>query len=115
MNKLYFCAELLDEENAYELDTIIETMADEHITEVIVEEAVKEYGNGIMWCKMQRDFVDDTRDVCGVHNCKDYAPCNGKNGRCRELTNTLINTGKFFNLGLDGKLRARVGNGKEPK
>jgi len=49
---------------------------------------------GEMWCPKLFDFVDN---ACG-HACKDYNPCNGKSGRCRNLKNGFIKTGKKFRL-----------------
>lgn len=61
---------------------------DEFEEGAILFEMKREKG-GEMWCSDGQFFVDDD---CGVE-CDDYNPCNGKNGRCRNLKNGFVETG----------------------
>ena len=64
----------------------------------ILSEMKRDIG-GEMWCSEWAYFVSDD---CGVE-CDDYKPCNGKNGRCRNLKNGFVETGRKFTL-TDGRL-----------
>ena len=55
---------------------------------------------GEMWCSLEGDFVGN--DGC-YEGCGNYNPCNGKNGRCRNLKHRYIETGKKYILN-DGKI-----------
>ncbi len=57
---------------------------------------------GEMWCEIEMLFVE--RGECGINNCTDYAPCNGKSGRCRHLKNGFKETDKKFILSKEGRL-----------
>ena len=59
--------------------------------DMVVEEMRRDYG-GEMWCTYWADFIVD-KGSCGKLVCKQYRPCNGKNGRCRELTWGYVGTG----------------------
>lgn len=50
----------------------------------VVEEMKRDYG-GEMWCTYWAEFIMD-KGSCGRFACKQYQPCNGKSGRCRDLT-----------------------------
>ncbi len=55
-------------------------------------------GSGAYWCSENDWTLDNTRESCGKFNCKDYSPCNGKNGRCRHLKHSMVETGRVFDL-----------------
>ena len=71
---------------------------DEDEDNIILFEMKRDIG-GEMWCDIDQLFVDD---YCG-NTCNDYNPCNGKNGRCRNLKNGFVETGKKYKLN-DGKI-----------
>jgi hypothetical protein len=52
------------------------------------------------FCKILLDTFDknDTRDMCGRENCNDYIPKNGRWGKCKNLDNSLIKTGRKIRL-----------------
>jgi len=78
--------------------------------EIILEEQKRDIGSGVMWCKLDGDFVDSGDGVCGK-DCLDYRPCNGKSGRCRELEYTFIGTDRFVKITPHGAV-IRVTNDK---
>lgn len=56
------------------------------------------------WCKKYNKFIYSKKD-CGMRNCKDYYPCNGKNGRCCYLQNGFISTGEYYVVSPKGRIR----------
>ena len=90
-------------ETAYEINYWQDIAHDQQIN-IVVELQKADIGSGNMWCKIEGEFVD-SYESCGEKNyCKNYNPCNGKNGRCRELINGLISTGKKFTVFPNGKV-----------
>ena len=49
----------------------------------------KVIGGGVFWCKIHCFCGDDSSETCGVSNCYDYEPRNGKNGCCKHHS-TLV-------------------------
>ncbi len=76
---------------------------DEYKEPIIVELMKREVG-GERWCKYHSDFVE-TRDCCGYNNCRQYSPCNHKNGKCRQLVNGFIGTGIKYRITEGGGIR----------
>lgn len=70
---------------------------------IMVEGMKQEVGGEMMWCKSEGEFVY-TNDSCG-NQCTKYAPCNGKNGRCRKLTQGYIGTGAMYRITERGSVR----------
>jgi len=70
---------------------------------VVVEGMKREIGGEMMWCKSEGEFVY-SNDSCG-NQCTEYSPCNGKNGRCRKLTNGYIGTGILYHITEKGSVR----------
>lgn len=80
------------------LDEFINTLEEDDIEEMELEEMKRDYG-GEMYCNKNEVFVE--KGDCGRF-CSMYKPCNGKNGKCRYLENGFIGTGKKFILTKDG-------------
>lgn len=70
---------------ANELDKQIE------VTEMQIDKS------GERWCNKKSILQPELREKCGKF-CSDYNPCNGKNGKCRFLGKTVIETGNKFIL-----------------
>ena len=90
----YYVNEEYCERFACTLDTFKEILKDEDLKEIELEEQKRDYG-GEMWCRKNEEFPE--QGYCGL-GCQMYAPCNGKNGRCRHLENSFVGTGKTFLL-----------------
>lgn len=82
-------------------------MIEEDIKELKLEEMKQDIG-GPMWCKVEEDFIGETREECGKWNCDKYAPCNGKSGRCKYLINGYIEMGKKFILQRNGNNKLKL-------
>ena len=74
---------------------------DEDLKEIELLEMKRDIG-GEMWCDEVWDFVE--KGDCGRW-CDYYKPCNGKSGRCRNLKNGFIETGRKFILTKSGLRR----------
>lgn len=90
----YF-TESMDTDGVQSLD-FFKSELDEERIELL--EMKKDIG-GRMWCDEEYFFVD--KGDCNTW-CKHYQPCNGKSGRCRNLKNGFIQTGKKFILTKSG-------------
>ncbi len=75
------------DERVYPLQNFI----DEDESSIILFEMKRDIG-GEMWCDIDREFVDQ------CEGCINYNPCNGKSGRCRNLKNGFVETGKKYKL-----------------
>jgi hypothetical protein len=75
------------------------------IDHIILNEQKRDFGSGEMWCSEWEFFVEKGDGSCGKYNCKQYDPLNGKSGRCRMLSNSLIDTGRRFILRRNKRLR----------
>ena len=71
---------------------------DEDLKQIELFEMKRDIG-GEMWCDEVHEFVE--KWDCGM-SCKQYNPCNGKSGRCRNLKNGFITTGRKFILTKSG-------------
>ena len=89
--KYYMCDE---SEYVFTLDDFKTMLEDEEEEEMEIEEVKRDYG-GNMWCRRGENFIEE--GDCG-RICDTYEPCNGKNGRCRNLENGFKKTGKKFLL-----------------
>jgi len=89
-------------EMVYSLD-YFRSMIDEDLKEIKLLEMKRDYG-GEMWCDGFGKFVE--KGDCGKY-CKFYIPRNRKSGRCRNLKNGFIQTGRKFLLTKDGLRGAR--------
>ena len=78
-------------------------MVGDDIEEVELSEMKRDYG-GEKWCRENEDIIEE--GDCGCL-CQQYNPCNGKNGRCRNLQNGFVETGKYFILTKDGLKEAK--------
>jgi len=76
--KRQFYFEHSDSEVCYRADYFLE-----QYEEVKVFEAIPERIPGVFWCKEHLFCGDNSADTCGKHQCEQYDPRNGKNGRCR--------------------------------
>jgi hypothetical protein len=81
MSKKYF--EFEDSDFCYTLEYFNDKMLDEGLTEIEVFEAEREVGSSFFWCRHHSVACEKNSDTCGVDNCADYEPRNGKNGICR--------------------------------
>jgi hypothetical protein len=70
---------------------------------IIVEGTKRERGGDMMWCTSDGNFVYSV-DCCG-RQCSNYSPCNGKNGRCRKLTQGFVGTGVKYKITEKGGIR----------
>lgn len=75
---------------------------------VEVELCEREVKGEQMWCKVEGEFIY-SNESCGKR-CRDYTPCNGKNGRCTELKQVFIGTGKLFTISKGGLVRRKKEN-----
>jgi len=73
-------------------------LEEDDIEEMELEEMERDFG-GEMYCKKNEVFVE--KGDCDRF-CSMYSPCNGKSGRCRNLENGFIGTGKKFILTKNG-------------
>lgn len=89
--KYYMCDE---SEYVFTLADFKIMLTEEEEERMELFEVKREYG-GEMWCKRGERFIK--KWDCG-RTCEDYQPCNGKSGRCRNLENGFIKTGKKFIL-----------------
>lgn len=77
--KYYF--ESLDDEYCYTLEKFKNIMREDNLASMVLYEAIKEKcDEGVFFCKYYGEW-GETGD-CGKQ-CKEYKPCNGKNGRCK--------------------------------
>ena len=92
-------------ENVMPLSSWLEFMKEPDIKldEIKLELCSRDVG-GPMWCKTLDEFVERGHGECGSF-CKDYKPCNGKSGKCKELVNGFDGTRQYFILNQNGKLR----------
>ena len=89
----YFIEKECPDDGVFTLDDFKMTIGDD-IEEIELSEMKREYG-GEMWCDEGFEFVE--KGDCGKW-CLSYQPCNGKSGRCRNLKNGFIETGREFIL-----------------
>jgi hypothetical protein len=73
-------------------------LKEEDLEEILLEEMKRDIG-GEMYCKNHEIFVE--KGDCGIW-CSMYSPCNGVSGRCRNLENGFVGSGKKFILGKNG-------------
>lgn len=92
--KLYFAK---DEEYCYPLQVFQDRINDGE-TEILLQVAKYAIGADFMWCKKQGEAFEKGSDNCGVGNCDDYKPRNGKNGCCIHLVNGYEPSGPMFTL-----------------
>lgn len=78
MPKLYFKN---DSECCYPLQYHYDYMKENGISEMVVFEAKRETGTGYFFCQEFLE-VGEVGESCGK-SCEQYAPRNGKNGRCK--------------------------------
>ena len=64
---------------------------------IIIEEQKRDFRSGFMWCKAHGEHIEYGDGACGMF-CKQYAPCNGKSGRCSQLVNTTTASGKLIKI-----------------
>lgn len=85
-------------EMVYTLDFFKNMLIDDDLEKLELEEMKRDIG-GEMWCEEIGDFVG--KYDCGFI-CDKYKPCNGKSGRCRNLKNGFVETGRDFLLTKNG-------------
>lgn len=81
---------------------------------VMVRRAAPIIGSGLMWCRALAECIESGNGDCGKI-CAYYNPCNGKNGRCRELTYAYEPIGPIITITKNGVLIEREnddGSGK---
>lgn len=72
----------------------LEHFIDCYVEDEILLEMKRDIG-GEMFCSEYKDFVP--RGECG-NDCEYYDPCNGISGKCRNLENGFVETGKRYLL-----------------
>lgn len=99
--KVYFYG-LEDQEEYYntDIDSVYEELKDYHLggdsSEYIgieIIELVKSKKSGIRWCVEYKVFIEG-----GCKYCDQYNPRNGKNGICKNLSWSLIDTGRRWKI-----------------
>lgn len=98
--RYYMCDE---SEYVFTLDDFRVMLKDEGEISMKIEEVERDIG-GNMWCRRTERFVE--KGDCG-RVCDTYEPCNGKNGRCRNLENGFKKTGKKYLLTLSELVEIR--------
>ena len=93
----YFMASW-DEDGVGSLDDYKDMIMNGEEEEIELFEMKRDIG-GEMWCEEDGVFIG--LGDCG-NNCSTYSPCNGKSGRCRNLKNGFVITGKKFILNKSG-------------
>jgi len=87
-----------DEDGVSTIDGYMDRIIDGEDEEIELFEMKRDIG-GQMWCDEGFEFVE--KGDCGKW-CLSYKPCNGKSGRCRNLKNGFIRTGRKFFLTKNG-------------
>ena len=88
-----------DSEMCYNEDYFQDIIHMNGMEEMEVFEAIPAIiGGGVFWCKEHLFCSDDSRDTCGRHNCDQYDPRNGKNGRCKHHDIWLFEYGNKITL-----------------
>jgi len=95
-----------DSEYVFPLEEFRETLIDDDELEGIELFEMKRDIGGQMWCEENEEFIYKGED-CGIQ-CPLYSPCNGKSGRCRNLKNGFVGTGKEFILNKSGILQEKT-------
>ena len=78
--------ETQDSEMCYTKEHFLNEMED-NLTEMEVYPAKMIVGEPFAWCTELETSIETRKDDCGKW-CNDYAPRNGKNGRCKHSSNT---------------------------
>ena len=91
MKKLYFHE--LDDECCYHLDSILDYMKENEISELKIFEAKRETGSDYFYCKYY-DCAAEKNGECGKM-CDGYQPRNGKSGICRHTGYCYEQTDKW--------------------
>lgn len=103
--KYFYNDDYADERGmVFPLNYFQEILETENVESIELLEMERDYG-GQMFCFAGECFVK--KGGCN-HQCKNYNPCNGKNGRCRYLENGFVETGRIFLL--KKNILLRVGN-----
>jgi hypothetical protein len=86
-------------EICYPLEHFKEMLADDdHRNSYELEEWTANIpGDGTFWCKEDGEAYDSSESYCGTQ-CNNYAPRNGKSGRCRWHSATYSPTGKTVRI-----------------
>jgi len=80
--KLYFALSI-DDERCYTLDSIVDQMKYNNLSETEIKSAVKDSSvTGYFYCKYYDSVGESIDGECGKH-CDGYDPRNGKSGNCR--------------------------------
>ena len=72
-----------DSDFCYTEQYFLDMMRDDGTTEMEVFLAQRETGTSYFWCKEHGVACEKDSDTCGVNNCEQYEPRNGKNGICK--------------------------------
>ena len=75
-----------------------EMLIEDNLEEMELLELERDIG-GEMWCEEREDFIE--KGDCDRW-CNHYKPCNGISGRCKNLKNGFILTGRKFLLTKNG-------------
>lgn len=95
MAKMYF--NQYEPELCYPMDHHIDYMKMEDLPKIIITEAKMDKGSGHFYCKEHNFVGDRSEGTCGKI-CPQYAPRNGKNGRCKFSYACYIPTDKKITI-----------------
>jgi len=96
MKKKYYFCDLMDDENCFDYQEIVEFCNENNLNQITVFEAKRVTGEGVFYCDFfnTSGYVEDSG--CGRF-CEKYEPLNGKNGRCKH-SKYCYERGKKINL-----------------
>lgn len=97
LKKRYFFINNDDEENCYNLNWILNYMADNHISILKVFLAKRETDSGYFFCKKYQQSGTKEESNCGK-SCPMYDPRNGKSGICKHSGYVYEFTNQEFEL-----------------
>lgn len=100
----HFSCQQLNDEKCFTINQIIEMMKDADMEEVTIADVKRIIGDEFFFCKEFGEPCshDDSCYPCG-HECKHYAPRNGKSGCCKNR-GYLYEPNNEFTLKIDGTI-----------
>lgn len=106
--KIIYACEQIDDEQGFELETLLAYMAEELISEIEVATLKRSIQGDSFFCKSVWAAMGKTLECwkCGK-DCKDYVPRNGRAGCCIFWAH-IYEPDKYFTLKIDGTLTPKI-------